>query len=314
MVKEKGIQIDTITNYQAVIIQWYPDSLKSKYWFGNERIVAIKNPISRDALLEWTVLDKVCPFSSSTTKWADFSTNHKPATTKNTILAFGRFFAAVGSEAVEPAAERPARRRKIERIGMLDAGFKKRFFALNIHERVHLENGNCLKNAVGIKFEIETDGAAIGPAAVGPAAVGFKNLSFPEEIILKSLTNLKISMENLPFPDEIVLKILSYLNIFDLAKCAQVSKQLMNICEDKEFHQYHKIKKIFKNSTLKLTDNDFITVDITHQEAVKGIKEALKRNGNKIELVMEQERKFENGSRLFAVELYGVSSLKLKKI
>ena len=312
--EEKGIQIDKITDYQAVIIQWYPDSLESKYWFGNERIVAIKNPISRDALLEWTVLDEVCPFSSSTTKWADFSTNHKPATTKNTILAFGRFFAAVGSEAVEPAAERPAGRRKIERIGMLDASFKKRFFALNIHEKVHLENGNCLKNAVGIKFEIETDGAAIGPAAVGPAAVGFKNLSFPEEIILKSLTNLKISMENLPFPDEIVLKILSYLNIFDLAKCAQVSKQLMNICEDKEFHQYHKIKKIFKNSTLKLTDNDFITVDITHQEAVKGIKEALKRNGNKIDLVMEQERKFENGSRLFAVELYGVSSLKLKKI
>ena len=313
MVEEKGIQIDTISNYKAVIIQWYPDSLKSKYLFGNERIVAIKNPNTRDALLEWTVLDNVCPFSSSTTKWADFSTNHKPATTKNTILAFGRFFAAVGSEAVEPAAERPARRRKIERIGMLDAGFKKRFFALNIHEKVHLENGNCLKNAVGIKFEIETDGAAIGPAAVGPAAVGFKNLSFPEEIILKSLTNLKISMENLPFPDEIVLKILSYLNIFDLAKCAQVSKQLMNICEDKEFHQYHKIKKIFKNSTLKLTGNDFITVDITHQEAVKGIKEALKRNGNKIDLVMEQERKFENGSRLFAVELYGVSSLKLKK-
>ena len=310
MVKEKGIQIDTITNYQAVIIQWYPDSLKSKYLFGNERIVAIKNPNTRDALLEWTVLDKVCPFSSSTTKWADFSTNHKPATTKNTILAFGRFLAAVGSEAVEPAAERPARRRKIERIGMLDAGFKKRFFALNIHEKVHLENGNCLKNAVGIKFEIETDGAAIGPAAVGPAAVGFKNLSFPEEIILKSLTNLKISMENLPFPDEIVLKILSYLNIFDLAKCAQVSKQLMNICEDKEFHQYHKIKKIFKNSTLKLTGNDFITVDITHQEAVKGIKEALKQNGNKIEFILEQEREFENGSRLFTVELYGVSSLK----
>ena len=154
--EEKGIHIDKITDYKAVIIQWYPDSLKSKYLFGNERIVAIKNPNTRDALLEWTVLDKVCPFSSSTTKWADFSTNHKPATTKNTILAFGRFFAAVGSEAVEPAAERPARRRKIERIGMLDAGFKKRFFALNIHEKVHLENGNCLKNAVGIKFEIET--------------------------------------------------------------------------------------------------------------------------------------------------------------
>ena len=312
--EEKGIQIDKITDYQAVIIQWYPDSLKSKYWFGNERIVAIKNPISRDALLEWTVLDEVCPFSSSTTKWAEFSTNHKPATTKNTILAFGCFLAAF-----EPAAEGPARLIKKKKIGTLDAAFKKRFFALNNHERVHLENGNCLKNAVGIKFEIETDGAAIGPTDVGPQIVGpsavrSKNLPFPEEIILKSLTNLKISMENLPFPDEIVLKILSYLNIFDLAKCAQVSKRLMNICEDKEFHQYHKMKKIFKKSTLKLTGNDFIMVDITHQEAVKGIKEALKWNGNKIELVMEQERKFENGSRLFAVELYGVSSLKLKKI
>ena len=38
-----------------------------------------------------------------------------------------------------------------------------------------------------------------------------------------------------------------FLNIFDLAKCSQVSKQLINICEDKEFHQYHKIKKIIKN-------------------------------------------------------------------
>jgi hypothetical protein len=310
MVEEKGIHIDTITAYEAVIMQWYPDSLKSKYRFGNERIVAIKNPISRDALLEWTVLDEVCPFSSaSTTKWAEFSTNYKPATTKNTILVFGCFDAAVGPETVG------ASRQKIKRIGTLDEAFKKRFFALNNHQRIHLENGDCLKNVESKNFEIGTDGAAIGSAAVGPlfvgaAAVRSKNLSFPEEIILKSLTNLKISMENLPFPDEIVLKILSYLNIFDLAKCAQVSKQLMNICEGKEFQQYHEMKEIFKNSTLKLTGNDFITVNITHQEAVKGIKEALKQNGNKIELLMEQERKIENGSRLFAVELYGVSSLK----
>ena len=72
-------------------------------------------------------------------------------------------------------------------------------------------------------------------------------------------------MENLPFPDEIILKILCYLNIFDLAKCAQVSKRLMNICEDKKFQQYCEMKKIFKNSTLKLTTNDFIMVDITQQ-------------------------------------------------
>ena len=52
-------------------------------------------------------------------------------------------------------------------------------------------------------------------------------------------------MENLPFPDEIILKILSYLNVFDFAKCAQVSKQLMNICEDKKFQQYHELKEIF---------------------------------------------------------------------
>ena len=117
-------------------------------------------------------------------------------------------------------------------------------------------------------------------------------------------------MENLPFPNEITLNILSYLDIFDLAKCAQASKQLMNICEDKKFQHYCEMKKIFKNSTLKLTGNDFIMVDITHQEAVKGIKEALEQNGNKIEFILEQERKFENGSRLFTVELYGVSSLK----
>ena len=307
MVEEKGIHIDEITDYKAVIIQWYPDSLKSKYWFGNERIVAIKNPISRDALLEWTVLDEVCPFSSaSTTKWAEFSTNHKPATTKNTILVFGCFDAAVGPETVG------ASRQKIKRIGTLDEAFKKRFFALNNHQRIHLENGDCLKNVESKNFEIGTDGAAIGPAAVGPAIVGAaavrsKNLSFPEEIILKSLTNLKISMENLPFPDEIVLKILSYLNIFDLAKCAQVSKQLMNICEDKEF-QYCELKKIFKNSNLKLASNDFIMVGVSHQDGVKAMKEALKQNGLKLELIMERKGQFDNGSRLFTVELYKVIS------
>ena len=57
-------------------------------------------------------------------------------------------------------------------------------------------------------------------------------------------------MEKLPFPDEIILKILSYLNIFDLAKCAQVSKQLMNICEDKKFQQYHELKEIFVDTEI----------------------------------------------------------------
>ena len=91
-------------------------------------------------------------------------------------------------------------------------------------------------------------------------------------------------MENLPFPDEIILKILSYMNIFDLAKCAQVSKQLMNICEDKNFRQYCELKKVFKYSNVKLTANNFIMVDkdMTHKEAIKGIEEALKQNGIKI--------------------------------
>ena len=142
----------------------------------------------------------------------------------------------------------------------------------------------CSLVVEGKKFEMGTDGAAIGPAAVGS--------------------------KNFPFTQETIKKILSYLNSFDLAKCAQASKQLMDICEDNQFQQYRELKKMFKSSTLKLTANDFIMVDITHQEAVKGIKEALKQNGNKIELVLERERKFENGSRLFTVELYGVSSFK----
>ena len=81
----------------------------------------------------------------------------------------------------------------------------------------------------------------------------------------------------------------------------------MNICEDKKFQQYCEMKKIFKNSTLKLTTNDFIMVDITQQEAIKGINEALQQNEYKIELVLEQEGKFENGSSLYTVQLYGVS-------
>ena len=117
-------------------------------------------------------------------------------------------------------------------------------------------------------------------------------------------------MENLPFPNEIILNILSYLNIFDLAKCAKVSKQLMNICEDKKFRQYCELKKIFKNSCLKLSPNDIIMVDITHQEAVKRIKEAKQHNEYKIELVLEQEGKFENGSSLYTAQLYGVRKIR----
>ena len=53
-------------------------------------------------------------------------------------------------------------------------------------------------------------------------------------------------MENLPFPDEIILKILGYLSGFDLAKCAQVSKGLNRICEDRKLQHYHewKIRKL----------------------------------------------------------------------
>ena len=118
-------------------------------------------------------------------------------------------------------------------------------------------------------------------------------------------------MENLQFPNEIILNILSYLNIFDLAKCAQASKQLMNICEDKKFQQYCEMKKIFKSSTLKLTAKDLIMVDITHQEAIKRIEEALQQNEYKIELVLEQEGKFENGSSLYTAQPYGVSYRKV---
>ena len=120
-------------------------------------------------------------------------------------------------------------------------------------------------------------------------------------------------MENLPFPDEIMLKILGYLNIFDLAKCAEVSKQLTNICEDKEF-QYGELKKIFKNSTLKLATNDFIMVGVSYQDAVKAIKEALKQNGRKLELIMERKGQFDNGSCVFSVELYGVNSFFFVKL
>ena len=116
-------------------------------------------------------------------------------------------------------------------------------------------------------------------------------------------------MENLQFPNEIIVNILSYLNIFDLAKCAQASKQLMNICEDKKFQQYCELKKIFKKSTLKLSTNDVIMVDITHEEAVKRIKGALQHNEYKIELVLEQEGKFENGSSLYTAQLYGVRKI-----
>jgi hypothetical protein len=222
---------------------------------------AIKNPTSRNFLRALAVLRKVFPVSSSTTKWAKFSTNHKPATTKNTILAFVCLLATAGPAALGPTAKGPARQKK-KAIGTLDVAF----FALNNQQMVHLENGNCLENVEGIFFEIGTDGAAIGPAAVGSATVG-------PAIVGPAAVGSK----NFPFNQEIIKKILSYLNSFDLAKCAQASKQLMDICEDKEFQQYRELKKMFKNSTLKLTANDFIMVNITHQEAVNGIKEALKQ-------------------------------------
>ena len=122
-------------------------------------------------------------------------------------------------------------------------------------------------------------------------------------------------MENLPFPDEIILKILSYLSTFDLAKCVQVSKGLNKICKDKKFKQYHELKKLFKTSTLKLTTNDFIMLEITYEEAVKGVNNAseLWNNGigDKVELVLEKEqkRKLKNESHLFTVELHKVSFL-----
>ena len=114
-------------------------------------------------------------------------------------------------------------------------------------------------------------------------------------------------MEKLPFPDEIILNILSNLNIFDLATCARTSKQLMIICKDKKFQQYLELKKTFKNSTLNLSANDFLIVNITNQECINGFREALKQKGKKIKVLMD-EQKFEDGSRLFTV--YEVSSFK----
>ena len=119
-------------------------------------------------------------------------------------------------------------------------------------------------------------------------------------------------MENLPFSDEIILKILSYLSGFDIAKCAQVSKGLKNICEDKEFQQYHDLKKIFIHSNLKLTGNDYIMVNITREEAVKNINKALEQNGNKIELILQRTFKSDfniSGFRLVTTEIYRVSTL-----
>jgi hypothetical protein len=75
-------------------------------------------------------------------------------------------------------------------------------------------------------------------------------------------------MESLPFPDEIILKILSYLSVFDLVKCAQVCNGLNKICGDKEFKQSGELKKIFKNSNLKLTASDYLMLN---QEAIKRI-------------------------------------------
>ena len=119
-------------------------------------------------------------------------------------------------------------------------------------------------------------------------------------------------MENLPFSDEIILKILTYLSGFDIAKCAQASKGLKRICEDKEFQQYHDLKKLFKHSNLKLAGNDYIMVNITHEEAVKNINKALGQNGNKIELILQQtfdRQKYISDFRLFTIEIYRVSTL-----
>ena len=44
--------------------------------------------------------------------------------------------------------------------------------------------------------------------------------------------------ENMPFPNEIIVKILSYLSLKDLNQCAQVSKRLRNICQNKMILKY----------------------------------------------------------------------------
>ena len=112
------------------------------------------------------------------------------------------------------------------------------------------------------------------------------------------------SMENLPFPDEIILKILSCLSIFDLSKCAQVCKGLNKICEDKEFQQYCELKKLFKNSNLKLTPNDLIMVNITDEEATKNINKSLKLNGQTIKLILKQTFKGQKDAYLIIEDYF----------
>ena len=91
-------------------------------------------------------------------------------------------------------------------------------------------------------------------------------------------------MENLPFSDEIILKILTYLSGFDIAKCAQASKGLKRICEDKEFQQYHDLKKLFKHSNLKLAGNDYIMVNITQKKLSKTLTKHWDRMETKLNL------------------------------
>ena len=113
------------------------------------------------------------------------------------------------------------------------------------------------------------------------------------------------SMENLP--DEIILKILSYLSVFDLSKCAQVCKGLNKICEDKKFQQYRELKKLFKNSNLKLTRNHLIMVNITDEQATKNINKALDLNTERIELIMK--RTFKGQKDAYLIIRYYFSKL-----
>ena len=88
-------------------------------------------------------------------------------------------------------------------------------------------------------------------------------------------------METLPFPDEIILKILSYLCVFDLVKCARVSKRLLKICLDKKFQkelkEYRILKTLFKCCT-KPKNNLYESLDIVPLSPISKTIEILYQN------------------------------------
>ena len=53
-------------------------------------------------------------------------------------------------------------------------------------------------------------------------------------------------------PDEVLLKIFTYLNVEDLAQCAQVSTRMRNVCKDEFLWERINLKKILAEEILKV--------------------------------------------------------------